>query len=898
MLRPFVVLVSAVFLGAVSLPAAEPQSAAPLAEIRAAGGGPLKIERAGGVVRFSGPARLEARVMAAADAFLCRLAPGGNAEVVQLSIGRPPSLRASALYSPLRDEALSFEADRVELCFCQGDHYHLVAEGPLAVRVEKDFMKTRRQLPYFRPLDKTVFSRAPAGRCSWYAFWQGIREEDVVRNTDWLAANFRRFGCRYVQIDDGWQGVGQGNGENRDWYVTEPKKFPHGMKWLADYIRRRGLVPGIWLIPFATSDAGTFRGRPELFLRRPDGGSAFETRDPASGRVEINWTGRYAIDPTRPQARAWLTKLFEMLCTDWGYDYVKIDGQGGSAGICQQFHDRLADTRVTADDAYRLGLAAIKAVMGPKRFLLNCGGQFSSCGYCEGIRIGGDVGPDWPSMQPAIQATMQHLYTNNVCFWTDPDVVCVRLPLTLDQARLWATLVGITGQLLMASDDMPKLPEQRVEILRRIFPVADIRPMDLYPLPGKPRIFDLRVSLPGVGLWDVAALFNWDSLRSVSLRLAPEDLGWAPGSYIYYDVWEKQLLGAGADGLTLALPPTSCKLIAARPLAGHPQLVGTSRHITQGADDLVEARWDPSAMTWSGRSRVVGGDPYELRFTLPPGWVCAGGRAKRAGPLAILTLRSPDNQTTAWRIAFHQGGARESPPERLPAKVTAVGRTARVAWDGAAGAIAYRVYRNGVLLGQTGGTSLVDHVRTRGTYAYEVAIVGWEGEVSRTPAGRFELVPLPRGTARDVWLDELAPLSQEQDYGSLERCRSVEGKPLRVGGRKYARGLGTHANSQIRYMVDNRYRRFEAQVGVDDEKDGAGTVVFQVFADGRKVFDSGVMRGRQPACKVSVSLDGVEELVLAATDAGDGINCDHADWADARLIGNPGTVQRRAGGAR
>ncbi len=116
-------------------------------------------------------------------------------------------------------------------------------------------MKTKRGLPFFRPLDKSAFARAPAGWCSWYVFWQGIREEQVTANTDWLAANLKQFGCQYVQIDDGWQGVGQGDGVNRDWYVTEKNKFPHGMKWLADYIRAKGLKPGIWLIPFATSDA-------------------------------------------------------------------------------------------------------------------------------------------------------------------------------------------------------------------------------------------------------------------------------------------------------------------------------------------------------------------------------------------------------------------------------------------------------------------------------------------------------------------------------------------------------------------------------------------------------------------------------------------------------------------
>jgi len=59
-----------------------------------------------------------------------------------------------------------------------------------------------------------------------------------------------------------------------------------------------------------------------------------------------------------------------------------------------------------------------------------------------------------------------------------------------------------------------------------------------------------------------------------------------------------------------------------------------------------------------------------------------------------------------------------------------------------------------------------------------------------------------------------------------------------------------------------------------------------LFADGTKVFDSGILRGDEPAKKVSVALGGVDELRLVVTDAGDGINSDHADWADARLIGN------------
>jgi len=64
-------------------------------------------------------------------------------------------------------------------------------------------------------------------------------------------------------------------------------------------------------------------------------------------------------------------------------------------------------------------------------------------------------------------------------------------------------------------------------------------------------------------------------------------------------------------------------------------------------------------------------------------------------------------------------------------------------------------------------------------------------------------------------------------------------------------------------------------------------VIFKVIADGRESFDSGVMRANTPAKWVSVPLAGVNELKLVVTDAGDGINCDHADWAEAFLFGRP-----------
>jgi hypothetical protein len=283
---------------------------------------------------------------------------------------------------------------------------------------------------------------------------------------------------------------------------------------------------------------------------------------------------------------------------------------------------------------------------------------------------------------------------------------------------------------------------------------------------------------------------------------------------------------------------------------------------------------------------VIGGDPYELRFTLPPNWTVAKGSAKIEGPLAVLTLTSKENKELPWQVAFRCGDGEYPYAAMKAAKVALADFGAIVSWEND-GALAHRIYRDGQLLGQATGTSYADHLRGRGaTYRYEVAPVAWGGLGPRIDAGQITRPPLPRRQAKDVWLDELRPTFQQQDCGTLGVRRTFDDNPLRIAGRQYDRGLGTHANSEIRYQLDNRYRRLEAEVGVDEEKDGAGTVVFQVFADGRKMFDSGTMHGKQPAQKISILLDGAEELTLIVTDADDGITCDHADWANARLIGN------------
>jgi hypothetical protein len=127
-----------------------------------------------------------------------------------------------------------------------------------------------------------------------------------------------------------------------------------------------------------------------------------------------------------------------------------------------------------------------------------------------------------------------------------------------------------------------------------------------------------------------------------------------------------------------------------------------------------------------------------------------------------------------------------------------------------------------------------------------------------------------------------------QSWGllGLDTCAHAPGQTpleLQIGEQHYQKGLGLHANGEIVVDLGGAFTKFEADVGVQAQGGTVGSVVFELFADDESLWKSAVMRPADAAVKVSVALVGRNELRLVATDAGDGITCDCADWCDARL---------------
>ena len=140
------------------------------------------------------------------------------------------------------------------------------------------------------------------------------------------------------------------------------------------------------------------------------------------------------------------------------------------------------------------------------------------------------------------------------------------------------------------------------------------------------------------------------------------------------------------------------------------------------------------------------------------------------------------------------------------------------------------------------------------------------------------------------YLSDLAWTQVANGWGPVEKDRSNgenlagDGAPLTLNGVTYAKGLGTHAASEVDYAMAGACSLFTASVGVDDEISSVeASLVFQVWGDTTKLYDSGTMGAATATKALSVDVAGRTTLRLVVTDGGDGNFYDHGDWANAQL---------------
>ena len=643
-----------------------------------------------------------------------RLQPAEEGDVLVTLLGE--------VETPLADGRFDPEADRVTLKDGRTlDHYY---RDSLGIR-------------YYRPLDNSVFPLPPSGWCSWYYYYREVTPAEVLTNARWISENLLDYGARYVQIDDGWQARGDSVGGWRDWTGLDEDFQPIGMKAVADSIRALGLEAGIWIAPHGQSNEAPARAS-GAFLWKDDGTS------------RPSWVGRYLVDPTSPSMEGYLTELFDTLVS-WDFTYFKIDGQ---TVVLREYERGLGEMAgpvpegepgQVAAELYRRTLDPIRQAIGPESYLLSSWGTaVPGVGVFNGARTGGDVVLGRRGFLTGVSATQRWGFLHNIAWYSDPDVLLLRPPMTDGLARSWATMVGLTGQSLMANDRLPDLPASRVAMLKRVFPATDIRPLDLYrPENTRKSVVDLKVSHLGRS-YDVVGVFNFGEEAQNGRHVSWSELGLDPDrAYHVFDFWSGVYLGPWKGGVFVDVPPSDVRVLTLVPALDRPTLVSTDRHLTQGWVDLqaLAPGGTPDAPTLAGRSRVIGGDDYVLTVAFPPGSglrlasVSVEGDARAEWEThigyATATLTSPTTGPVDWQMTFEPGDGYVYPP-RHPDRLEVADDSAgvRLSWRPEYYSIAgYQVEVDGRPVGVAFEPRAVLPDIPPGTHTFGVREVWYDGTV-------------------------------------------------------------------------------------------------------------------------------------------------------------------------
>ncbi len=369
--------------------------------------------------------------------------------------------------------------------------------------------------PAFNDLARTP----PMGWNSWNKFACNVSEALIRESADALVSTgMKDAGYEYIVIDDCWQ-VSRDAGGN---IVADPKRFPSGMKALADYVHSKGLKFGLY------SDAGTktCQGRP--------GSKGFEAQD----------ARQYAA---------------------WGVDYLKYDWCNTEGQNTREAYTRMSK--------------ALQAAGRPIVFSICEWGGSQPWLWAPGVghlwRTTGDIQDCWDCSQPWGGMGVIHILDLQTELhpyagpghWNDPDMLEVgNGKMTAAECRSHFSFWCLLAAPLMAGNDLRAMTPEIKDILTNKEAIA----VDQDPL-----------GMQGRKIWDGGATEVWMKPLSGSARAvilfnrgsvtAPvsvswEQIGLAAGVEAQVrDLWAKKDLGAFKDRFTARVPSHDVAMIRVQP---------------------------------------------------------------------------------------------------------------------------------------------------------------------------------------------------------------------------------------------------------------------------------------------------------------------------------------------
>lgn len=414
-----------------------------------------------------------------------------------------------------------------------------------------------------------------SGWNSWDYYRWTITEEEVYKNAELIAADpVLSKHVKRIIIDDGWQYC------YGEWEANS--LFPSGMKKVARHLTRMGFTPGLWFAPtIAEPHSRLAQLHPEMLA----GGAA---GIPCLAFSCMERKG-FLLDPTHRAVRAWWSELFRRYA-DYGYRYFKLDFLAWSVQA-----RRFADAKAGPGELMKHIIEPIREAVGPKSRILGCNFTLDGgIGLVDDVRVSSDIHAQWSSVKGNVSAIAARFWAQERFWINDPDFAVCRgeetsddpnlhqlkpvLPfvrpeetsqrhpsgmhymsslvdLTAREAEVLLSLVITSGGAMNLSDNLPRLNEAGLRLLRRAVQAekgSAAIPLDLF----QSKYPSYWVQKLASGLHRVL-LINWeDRARVLDLDLAGLNVPYLNLA----NFWTGESVSVRGGKLSVKLLPHSCLL--------------------------------------------------------------------------------------------------------------------------------------------------------------------------------------------------------------------------------------------------------------------------------------------------------------------------------------------------
>lgn len=752
----------------------------------------------------------------------------------------------------------------------------------------------------------------PMGWNSWNKFGGNIDEWKIMAMADAMVSNgMKAAGYEYVNIDDNWMATTRdANGDLQ----ADSKRFPDGIKYVADYVHSKGLKLGIyssngtrtcmglpasqgneerdakkfaeWGVDYLKDDfCYNVRTVPSAYAPDIDritisdgtntssyeaeagvltGKAVISDSSSCSGGKKVGYIGNNQGDLTINNVTAATAGNYTMKVYYLNGDssrnlYVSVNGGTGTSyalpssggwGTVGNYNITVALNQgantiklYNPTDNTALNVQISAQQYGTMSKALRDTGRpivFSICEWGSwqpwtwGPQVGnlwrttGDISDSWSSMIGNLDKNAVLAQYAGPGHWNDPDMLEVgNGGMTDTEYRAHFSLWSIMASPLIAGNDITNMSDATKAIILN----KDVIDVDQDPLgiqgskisdDGTHQIFVKPLSNGEAAV----VLFNRGS-SSAKMSVTAKDMGLpASEAYLVRDLW--QHIDKGSTGTISADVPSHGAAMFRVSLSSMDK-VPASLNIFFSSNTYVEAGKTIKVTTTFTNDGIKPVSNASASLQLPDGWT--------ANPLSAAAF-----------------------------DYITVGQSVNVDWNVTAPVTA-----------------------PAGSSNMEVTLNFMDGTNKRQQQGSTQITVIPPAPQNTTYLSDIDWFYSTNGWGPVEKDTSVgesqanDGRTITLKGVTYKKGLGTNSPSEIDYNIGGNFAAFTSVVGVDDEEGTKGSVTFEVWGDGQRLWSSGLLKGGSNPETANVDISGVNILKLVVTDGGDDKNYDHGDWANAMI---------------